>query len=482
VIESVPRSLFLASACACALYCALAAAKTWPVIDGDGTAYFPAAVEWSEGRALTNPVWLPPLDDSIDGPGGRRFIYHGFLYAIVVGSIARTLGGGAEATVAAAYVLHWLAAVVAALAVLSWSRAPRALHAVLAAVLPIAMLACSIAWHGRVEPLALVLVGMAALAWRHLDALWREAVAGVASALLVFTTPACGAIGLLALVAALAAAGPPSELLRRGVAASAGLCVGLLIAVAVFPYPIADWIAGVMRHSRINLSLPIGQGFVPTWIASPQLPLLAISIAILLTMSAARVREALSTLPRERRLVLLGAAGLFVGGLIRLALVKTEASYNAVVYVPLLAALALAAATSRVRAAAAMAALLLPAAGVMRSAVILAGQFEAAAVPFETARHELRRLTGNGCVVTAGLWLASDDPASLRVANPNRPEGACFVRQESMLGQSAPPAYDGYMLVDDRYRRGASAFGLPIARTTGGWEFAVYVEERSAAQ
>ena len=58
------------------VFAGLASLKTWPVLDGDAPAYFSPAVEFSQGRGLLNPTWLPPLDDSIDGPGGRRYIYH----------------------------------------------------------------------------------------------------------------------------------------------------------------------------------------------------------------------------------------------------------------------------------------------------------------------------------------------------------------------------------------------------------------------
>src|SRR5262245_2906245 len=133
------------------LFCIAAAVKTWPVIDGDGPAYFPAAVEWSAGRALTNPVWLPPLNDSLDGPGGRRYIYHGVLYQRLVGALARPFGGGPRAAVAAAYVLHWFAAIAGTLAILSWANVSRTARMSLAAVLPLSMLGLSVAWHGRVE-------------------------------------------------------------------------------------------------------------------------------------------------------------------------------------------------------------------------------------------------------------------------------------------------------------------------------------------
>ena len=453
------------------MYCVAAASKVWPIIDGDGPAYFPAAVEWSLGRPLTNPVWPPPLNDTIDGPGGRRFIYHGFLYPILVGGAARLGGGGAEATVAAAYVLHWLTAVIGAVAVLTAFRLSGVAAAIAAALLPPSMLALSIAWHGRVEPLALLIVALAVLAWRLRKPLREFAIGGLCGAL-VFTSPACGVLGIL--LAGAAFATDRNAGLRSLAQAVAGLVGAALAAIVIYPYPIGDWIGGVSRHSRINLSLPSGQGFVQTWLAAPELPLLGVTVVVLAALSAigwwTLTRDASMRRRASGGLLVLG----FAVGLTRVAFVKTEASYNAVVWIPVLAAAAVAGLSAPRGAWIPIAVLGLPVIGIARSSLVLAAQFQPGAVSFRDARARIEPLVAKGASITPGLWLAAGNHSPIVLAVKDGPSETFFVRQESKTGIAAPPEYPGFALTVNEFRPGARFLGLPLARTAGGWEFAVY--------
>ncbi|MEX1049615.1 MAG: hypothetical protein WED15_08810 [Akkermansiaceae bacterium] len=92
----------------CAIFALFGAINFWPPLGGDAPAYFAPAVEMARGNNFENTVWLAPLNDSIDGAGGRRYIYHGFLHPLLVGLAARLTGTDASGCVAAAYVvLFW---------------------------------------------------------------------------------------------------------------------------------------------------------------------------------------------------------------------------------------------------------------------------------------------------------------------------------------------------------------------------------------
>ena len=78
----------------CFGFAIFASIEVWPLLDGDAPAYFSPAVELSLDRGFRNGVWLPPLDDSIDGAGGRRYVYHGFVYPLIIGWLAKANGGG----------------------------------------------------------------------------------------------------------------------------------------------------------------------------------------------------------------------------------------------------------------------------------------------------------------------------------------------------------------------------------------------------
>ncbi len=469
-------ALLLAAAMAIG-YCVLAAAKTWPLMDGDGVAYFPPVVEWSLNRPLTNPVWLPPLDDSIDGPGGRRYIYHGFLYSLAVGGLARRLGGGPQAAVAAAYVLHGLVALAGALVVLFWAEVRGPARVLLAGLLPVAWLELSVTWHGRVEPLAILLTAVGCWGWGALRTPWREGVVSLAAMLLFFTSPACGFLGGCCAAAAIVHSHDASLVWPRLFAIAAGAVLSVAVVIFVYPFPILDWVGGVIRHGRIHLGLPVGRGFVATWLASPQLPLLVVSFALLAVAAAMRVIDARPRDSKTQTVAFAALAATFGLGVARLAFLKSEASYNAVAWMPLLASIA-ASSRTRWQSWAVVIAFVFPVIGFVRSTAVLASQLQPHAVSFRDAQEAIRGLTPSGCSVSSGLWMAASGSAAVTAGGMPSTPARYYVRQQANFGLSSPPELPGYRLVENRFGGGVRLFGLPLARTAGGWNFAVYERAR----
>lgn len=458
----------------CAVYCGLAANRMYPLIDGDGLYFFPPAIEWSEGRAFANPVVLPALGDPPDGTATERYTYHGFLYPLLVGAVGRWLGGGAVATVAAAYIVHWAAASLAALAVWSWvlPQAQVPGRRLLAIVLPPSMLALSVAWHGRIEPLAIGLVSAAALAWRW-PRPWHAIIGGLSVGFLAFTSPAIGLVGGAVLIAALAMR-PDRAIWTDLVAAAIGTTAAAVAAVALYPYPFNDWIAGFIRHSRAVMTLPPWQGFFDTWVTRAELPLLGLSCGLLLIGAGARVHILVSGVDGRRKLTALLLLIIAIAAVAELAVVKTEASYNAVVWMPLLACVAVTGRPSRRQAGLVVAALLLPCVGLLRSSIVLAGQFEPGVVGFAEARARLRELAPTGCAVSPGLWMAAGSACQIVAGAPDQSGAILYVRQETYTGTATPPEFEGYRLVENRFARATRVFDIPVARTAGGWQIAVY--------
>ena len=467
---------FAIAAALTGLFCVRAAVSVWPVVDGDSTAFFPAAVEWSMSRSLTNPLWMPPLNDSIDGPAGRRYTYHGFLYPLVAGAIARIFGNAPKSTVRAAYLIHWLAAITAALAVLAWADVSSQSRVVLAALLPFAMLGLSTAWHGRIEPLAILITGAGCLAWRWLPPSWREMAAGLACGWLFFTSPACGVLGGFVLAAAVANSPGDTPDLHRLASLLVGIVAAIATAIAAYPYPFRDWLVGLERYSAIVLEMPAGRGFVATWLLRPELPLLIVSVATVALLSGWVLVESSESLTGWRRTALAATVAGFSIGLARVALVKTEASYNAVVWIPLMACLVV----SRRQALHAwlvILALAMPAAGLLRSSVILAAQSSPTAVSFDQISERLRQLAPADCTVSQGLWMASDHPAEIHIIGRDQAATRFLVLQQAYTGRSVPKPVQGYRLVENHFGGPVRILGVPISRTPGGWEFAVYERE-----
>jgi len=459
-----------------ALYCVIAASNVWPAIDGDGAAYFTPAVEWSRGHALVNPVWLPPLNDSIDGSGSRRYVYHGFLYQMVVGKIGRSLGAAPGGAVRAAYLIHWLAAVLTSAAILIWSQFTGIWRTLAAIVLPIAMLALSVSCHGRMEPLAILLIGAATLCWYFVASPWRETCVGITVSLLAFTSPTCGALAGVVLLIALFAVREPIRL-EQVFGAAIGMLCASVAAIWWYPYPISDWIGGVWRHSHIYVSLTPFQGFVTTWLTRPDLPSFLLSFGVIAIGAISwlfhRGREI------NRGWILWIPAFVFMLALWRLAFVKSEAVYNAVVWTPLLACLAAANRQSSLRAAMLVLALLAPVAGLTRNALLLASS-RSEAPSFAQLHERLATVDHGELAVSSGLWLAVDNPVRVQVTPSDAPTGSTFVEQQAYTGRSSPRQYDGYRLVENRFGPPITLLGLPISRGSSGWSYAVYVRDITA--
>ena len=480
VSRALTLAAFVVSLTACALVCVRGAGALWPVIDGDGPAYFPPAVEWSLHRPLTNPVWPPPLNDSLDGPGGRRYIYHGFTYALVVGAIGRAFGGGPAATVRAAYLVHWMAAGLTAAAVLAWIESGSWLALWLALLLPPSMLALSLAWHGRVEPLAMAIIGLVCLARRFAATSLADAIAGAACGLLVFTSPALGLLSA-SLLLALVIKSPMRRVALQLRHLVLGAAAGSALALWAYPYPIGVWIGGVRRHAQLNLSLPLGQGFVPTWITRLELPLLILTVSGVALAAVPALSQMVRGFSRARR-VLFGVAILaFAVGLFRIALVKTEASYNATVWIPLGACLAVSSDRRWARALVASV-LVFPALGMLRSTVLLAAQSRPGVASFADVQARIRQVTPFGCAISPGLWLAADEPARLQLVGRDVISARFQVRQQADTGLSHPISLPGYRLIEDRFSPPVTLLGVPLSRGGGGWGFAVYERSPSAQE
>src|SRR5580704_4841602 len=71
---------------------------------------------------------------------------------------------------------------------------------------------------------------------------------------------------------------------------------------------------------------------------------------------------------------------------------------------------------------------------------------------FAAAETRITQLAGQGCAISAGLWLAADDAARTTFVDRDRPGARpCIVLQQANLGYSAPPPMKGYVVVEDRF-------------------------------
>lgn len=257
--------------------------------------------------------------------------------------------------------------------------------------------------------------------------------------------------------------------------------VGGLAAAAVClllcPYTLQEWVGGVARYSLINLGLRPFSGFVATWITRPHVPLLLVSFAVLAGLALWRVVVSMRRVSGFQAVTGAVCLALFGFVLFRTAFVKSEAAYNAIVWLPLFAAVALPAATRWAGWIALLIALSLPVAGLSRSALLLWNQ-ASTGPSYAEVRAVAQRHLAEGLAVSPGLFIATPDlrqtlfgsgQSYLAAARP-----VWFLDQQVATGRTQPPDYEGYDLVENTFAGPVKIFAMPISRAPTGWQFALY--------
>ena len=188
-------SAYLSGGLLALAFSTLASFKSWPLPDGDSPFFVVPAIEISESRGLVNPVWIFPLDESVDGLGGRRYTYHGFLYPLLVGRLGAILGGGGAACLTSIHFFNLVAALISAAGVLAWSAGSGFGHRAICFALPLAFFSLSEAMMGRPEPIAFFYLGLALLAAKHSTTSKLYGFLCFLGVLLFFSSPALGVLG-----------------------------------------------------------------------------------------------------------------------------------------------------------------------------------------------------------------------------------------------------------------------------------------------
>jgi hypothetical protein len=103
------------------------------------------------------------------------------------------------------------------------------------------------------------------------------------------------------------------------------------------------------------------------------------------------------------------------------------------------------------------------------------------AVSFAEARRDfdsLARSTDQVISVSESLWVLADEFDRISIVERGTASGDLMVLQQTQRGSLSPPVIPGYRLLSQRFiSHPPKWFGLPIARTTPGYSFAVFARE-----
>jgi hypothetical protein len=439
-------------------------------LDGDAPAYFSPVVEFSQGRGLTNPTWLPPLDDSIDGPGGRRYIYHGFVYPLLIGWLGKLSGGGATSCLAWMHFFNLIVSLSCAIGVLGFFHQQDGFRKILSFILPLFFFALCEAYAGRPEPAVFLLMGLGLIAAQNLRGTLLSCALSFFCALVFLASPAIGVLSVLPFMAFKISRKEKISFIEVAVGV-ASFVAALTLCFLFYPYSPIEWFQGVWRHSRINLALPQGQGFLQAWISRAQTPLLIFTFGVIALLALKCVLQEIRNQTIAVGYVLSALLFFFLIGVGKVAFLKTEASYNAVVWIPLFLAILLSVEIKNASRIALLFALILPVLGLVRSSLVLIWQFRPEAVSFYEAQDVMVVKEREGIQISSGFFLAAPDPRQVYFGG----EATLWrLEQQTNRGVIQPPEIPGYRLVKNRFGGPIRILGLPISRTPGGWEYALY--------
>jgi hypothetical protein len=325
------------------------------------------------------------------------------------------------------------------------------------------------------EPMVMLWIALGAVALAHFPRRWSMSVCGACVVLAGLTSPVAGLMAGFLFFGTLLIIQPRLSA-QDFMFIAAGAAAAGMICFAIYPFNVGEWLGGVARHSRINLGLSPFQGLFATWFARPHLPLLFISFASLSILALGVFWTEAKQASRVRLLISAGFMIAFSLILFRVAIVKSEAAYNAVIWLPLLAATAAVRLDRATAYAVVFLALSLPTLGLLRSSFLLSNQFFQGP-SYSEVRELVTRCLPDGVALSSGLFLASPD---LRATKFGRPDTASafgprfFLEQQLASGRSQPKVHEGLELTDNHFGGAVEIFGVPISRAPTGWQYALY--------
>jgi dolichol-phosphate mannosyltransferase len=475
-------AMALAAWAAVSIEAGLRARAMWPVHVGDEIAFMPPMLARAQGHGLVNEI--RPVDRERDPSGKGRFVHHGFLGAMVVGSVAPPSYRGVEATLTALGIgalglsagLFWM--------LLGPFASGAALFLPAAGVL--ALSTPLFGFQGRPEPFAMLLLAgfsVVALASRRA----RLAVAGIAIGVLGCAHPIACLLAFFLAAAALFAKNPPAKA-AKSLATLCAAAIGAAVPLFLwFPFDLAGWIRGNISHAEVAVLGGAKSSLAAGWLLYTQtfgaapIFLLAGGWALAALVRALRGRrEPFSRVFAAAAAAAFAAIAWFVG--VRIA----WRSYDVLLLSPVVLGWLVFEASRRTgrrgEPALVVAALFLAAfsGGFLRVSLVR-WAIQDRAVSYDEARDrlsELDRASPSPVLVSNAAFTLIDDARGFRLLSRTDRivAGQPLFLAQAFSGWDSPPALPGFTLVEDRFTRERPRWlGIPIARNVPGYNYAVYV-------
>lgn len=476
------RLILLSCAVALGAYHIFASAAMYPVPGGDAVVFMPAAINLKAGHGLSNYLWT----------GRYRFVEHPPLFQMVVSACMWK-----SDTRTAFIVLALFNAVTLTLyaAILGTAKFAQKLIASTVGFLVLISSLFAIAFliftaSGRPETLStlVLILAMAAVTWLP-QKCWPVCL-GIAIGVAAAIHPTHGIFIACLVVMAFLLTAPVMQAIRKMMFAAAIALPLFWILLSLGPYPVGE----VLRTLSWHASLAAGPDYRLSTLVLYYLKLAPWSGVYLLGLFLVLVwcgihfwRGADDRMTRWARL-----AALFLAAFVfwYFSIRRPNASYYLIMLAPAVAAGALYLLGVRHGSnggrLAGLPVLILAAFFSIFSLclardVALFVDYRTDGVSFAEARKDFDRLARSNdqvISVSESLWVLTDELNRISIVERGTASGDLMVLQQTQRGSLSPPVIPGYRLLSQNFvSHSPTWFGLPIARTTPGYSFAVFARE-----
>jgi hypothetical protein len=459
--------------------------RQYPIWDGDSECFLPVAISHSHGDGLVNPIWRPVK--VFDESHPERLTWHGFLYPMLLAWLTpSSTYVGIRKVVAGFWMLTLLLSSFAIYKKASqieptgWKQC----CLVFAAVLGIAGLLPD---GGRPELLVTfwLATGLALATITAFRLYW--VIFGSLLGLMMATDPVPAFLGILILGVYACARLKVFEAIRF---LFSTYCMGLvvfLICFAAYPYSLKAWLGGMALHSKGAVLGAGGSGLFHKMIENPVLLLFCLLLVLGCFAGILTCIKLWGHIGSRSGLVVFSA--LLTGSTYYFAIRDPDRNYNMVAFSPIIVFMLVifcnqAATYTHINMhqliyLAIISIFGLCSLGFVRQVAVFP-YFLKYGTSYNSAKAELQRLldSGDSVGVTGGLFSLTETTSRFRVYQSEPNEDYLFVQQVNH-GQLSPPKIPGYTMVKNTFSEiRPTLFGIKIANTCSGYNFAIYGRDR----
>ena len=466
--------------------------KMWPPFDGDASSYTPPMLTYAKDNSLTNPIWA---ELKLYDPAGKgRFITHGFLYQMIVGSLAPSPTYKSIIPIIAIFNILTLG-VVSLLFYRSISVTSGLNIFWKGLIVTSAMLGISTSLYGdmgRPEIFATLIVGILACSIIATHVRWHWVLIAIAIGTLGCSHPV-GGILLAAFSIVYMSIKFPGKL------ATTYLFSIMILSLSVFslfflwyPYSLTDWIIGNLNHASRAVIVTWKANAFYFWLVSPRRFFYGV-IYMLGVVSAIYLYLCFKTKIQTKWLFL---CGIFLLSIISyyFGIRVAARNYNLMIFAAWMYALIIytlgfwfsnsnrmVKSLSKISIVIVIIGIfLISSLGFLRKIVLFADSMQNG-MNYDQARKILSDIRNNNngvFLLTKGLFTLTEDYDDIILEDVGffRYKNCDFaVYQQANRSKTKPPQIDGFQLIKNFYSSHIPKFlGIKIANTVKGYNFAVY--------